>query len=151
VRDPQDPSARSDALYGAYLAGASFAVAGSSLHHKICHVLGGAYDLPHAQTHAVVLPHVLALVGPELPDVEARIARALGAGPGGSVAALVALSRQLGAPTALQEVGLRSEDLEPATDLVLEGLPADGPVRLDRAGVAALLRSAWQGSPEVRA
>jgi maleylacetate reductase len=100
VRDPHDVAGRSAALYGAYLAGTAFAVAGASLHHKICHVLGGAYDLPHAQTHAVVLPHVLARVAPSLPAVEARIANALGAPAGGAVHALTALGVRLGAPTA---------------------------------------------------
>ena len=148
VADPRDLSARSDALYGAYLAGAAFAVAGSSVHHKICHVLGGAYELPHAPTHAVVLPHVLLLMAPALPDVEARIAQALGSSPGGAVSALVALSRRLGAPATLREVGLREDDLEHAADLVLEKLPADGPVPLGRAAVAALLDGAWRGAPQ---
>ena len=66
---------------GAWLAGAAFAVAGSGLHHKICHVLGGAFDLPHARTHAVVLPHVLAFNAPGAPDAAVRIGRALGVGP----------------------------------------------------------------------
>jgi alcohol dehydrogenase class IV len=142
-------AARSDVLYGAYLAGASFAVAGSSLHHKICHVLGGAFDLPHAQMHAVVLPHVLALVGPALPEVEARIAAALGARAGGAVAALSEHAVGLGAPTALRDIGMREEDLETATDLVLEKLPADAPVILDRDGVAELLAAAWRGAPRL--
>ncbi|WP_345524451.1 maleylacetate reductase [Nocardioides endophyticus] len=62
-------------LYGAYLAAIAFASAGSGMHHKICHVLGGMFDLPHAQTHAVVLPHVLAFNVPHAPDAEQRIAR----------------------------------------------------------------------------
>ena len=59
---------REQTLYGAYLAAVAFASAGSGLHHKICHVLGGMFDLPHAETHAVVLPHVLALNAPAVPD-----------------------------------------------------------------------------------
>ena len=71
VIDGLDPEARSQLLYGAYLSGASFAVAGSGLHHKICHVLGGTFDLPHAETHAVVLPYVLAF---NEPAIGARVA-----------------------------------------------------------------------------
>lgn len=149
VAAPQDLPARSDALYGAWLAAASFAVAGSSLHHRICHVLGGAYDLPHAQTHAVVLPHVLALVAPTLPAAEARIASALGARRGDAVAALTALAVRLGAPTGLRAIGMRFEDLEPATRLVLDKLAADGPGPgpLAPDDVAALLAAAWAGTP----
>lgn len=66
-------------LYGAYLAAVAFASAGSGMHHKICHVLGGMFNLPHAQTHAVVLPHVLAFNAPHAPEAEARIAQAFGA------------------------------------------------------------------------
>ena len=51
-------------LCGAWLAASAFAAAGSGLHHKLCHVLGGTFDLPHARTHAVVLPHVLAFNAP---------------------------------------------------------------------------------------
>ncbi|HEX4252303.1 MAG TPA: maleylacetate reductase, partial [Pseudonocardia sp.] len=93
--DPTDLAARSDLLYGAYLAGSAFAVAGSGLHHKICHALGGAFNLPHAQTHAIVLPEVLAFNAPAAPDATLRIGRALGAGAD-PVAALRALSAGLG-------------------------------------------------------
>ncbi len=76
---PADLGVRSNLLYGAYLAGSAFAVAGSGLHHKICHVLGGRYDLPHAQMHAIVLPYVLAFNTPGAPEAAARIGRALAA------------------------------------------------------------------------
>jgi alcohol dehydrogenase class IV len=94
VRDPADLKARSGVLYGAWLAGTAFATAGSGLHHRICHVLGGAYDLPHAETHAVVLPHVTALVASSLPDVDARVSAALRAPAGGDMPVpLVGVSR----------------------------------------------------------
>src|SRR5215210_1957995 len=69
VESPDDLEGRSETLYGAYLAGTAFAGAGSGLHHKVCHVLGGAYDLPHAETHTVVLPQVAAFNGPAVPEV----------------------------------------------------------------------------------
>jgi alcohol dehydrogenase class IV len=160
--DGADPQGRHDALYGAWLAGAAFAAAGSGLHHKICHVLGGAYDLPHAPTHAVVLPRVLAANEPGAPDAARRICRALAPdGAGGSGAArgaagsgagerLLDLERALGAPASLAEVGLAEADLPAATDLVAAavgggGLP-DNPVPVDRDLVDRILRSAWEGS-----
>ena len=78
VTDPFDLDGREHALYAAYLSAAAFASAGSGLHHKICHVLGGKYNLPHAQTHAVVLPYVLAFNAPHAPEAERRIAGAFG-------------------------------------------------------------------------
>ncbi|MGF1664325.1 MAG: maleylacetate reductase [Kineosporiaceae bacterium] len=153
LADGADPSGRHDALYGAWLAGAAFAAAGSGLHHKICHVLGGAYDLPHAPTHAVVLPRVLAVNEPGAPDAARRIAHALGrdgAGGRGAAAALLDLERALGAPASLAEAGLAEADLPAAADLVADavggGALPDNPVPVDRALVDRILRSAWEGS-----
>jgi maleylacetate reductase len=141
VRDPGDLEARSDVLYGAWLAGTVFATAGSGLHHKICHVLGGAYDLPHAEMHAVVLPHVMALVAPALPDVDARLSAALGAPVGTPAAAgLAALARRVGAPTGLRELGLGEDELDAAARLVAEQVPDRS-----QAEIEALLWAAWHG------
>jgi maleylacetate reductase len=147
VTEPGDLEARSEVLYGAWLAGTVFATAGSGIHHKICHVLGGAYDLPHAETHAVVLPHATALVTASLTDVGRRIAGALGAADDTSAAMeLAALARRLDAPTALREIGLGEDRLPEAVRLVAEQLP-------DRslADLSALLSAAWRGEmPDIR-
>ncbi|MBV9060350.1 MAG: maleylacetate reductase [Pseudonocardiales bacterium] len=149
VDDGDDLEARSNLLYGAYLAGSAFAVAGSGLHHKICHVLGGAYDLPHAQTHAIVLPHVLAFNAPGAPEAAARIARALAADD--PVAGLRGLSRRLGIPRGLRELGLREDQLEQAVRLIEPVVPADNPVPVDTAALRALLAAAWSGQPATTA
>ncbi len=141
-------AAREDLLLGAWLAGTVLATAGSGLHHKICHVLGGAYGLPHAPMHAAVLPHVLAWNAPAAPRAAAAIARALDAdGAGDATTALAALAREVGAPAALQDLGLEEADLEEATDLVLDVLPPGNPRPTGRDDVAALLRAAWAGPP----
>ncbi len=110
VADPMDLDGREHALYAAYLSATAFASAGSGLHHKICHVLGGKYNLPHAQTHATVLPYVLAFNGPAAPDAERRIAAAqFGAGryrAGSALDGLVALKQELDAPRALARLRL---------------------------------------------
>jgi maleylacetate reductase len=141
--DPADPEGRARLLYGAYLAGSSFAVAGSGLHHKICHALGGAHDLPHAQTHAIVLPEVLAFNAPAAPEAAARIGAALGAAD--PVAGLRALSAGLGIPRGLRELGLREDQLAAVADRVLPSVPPDNPRAVDRAGLVGLLRAAWSG------
>jgi maleylacetate reductase len=141
VGDPGDLEARSDALYGAWLAGTVFATAGSGLHHKICHVLGGAYDLPHAETHAVVLPYVTALVAPSMPDVDARLSAALGAPAGVPGArALATLAGSLDAPMSLREIGLSADELAPATRLVADQVSSWSPAEIE-----ALLAAAWRG------
>jgi maleylacetate reductase len=142
--DPAALSARTETLYGAYLAGAGFAAAGSGLHHKICHVLGGAYDLPHAQTHAIVLPHVLAYNEPAMGEDATRIARALGA-ESGAAAALGALLERVGAPTALRDVGLAESRLEEAVGLLLEADLPERPRRADERALNTILRGAYAG------
>ena len=79
IAKPDDREARSDALYGAWLCGVCLGTVGMALHHKLCHALGGTFDLPHAETHTIVLPHALAYNAPAVPDAITRIARAIGA------------------------------------------------------------------------
>jgi maleylacetate reductase len=143
--EPGGAGGRVDLLYGAYLAGSAFAVAGSGLHHKICHTLGGAFDLPHAQTHAIVLPHVLAFNAPAAPDATSRIALALGRAD--AVTGLAELARRLGIPAGLRELGMRESQVDEATDLVAPAVPADNPRRVDRPALRALIHAAWAGSP----
>jgi alcohol dehydrogenase class IV len=141
VRDGSDLAARSLALYGAYLAGAAFAAAGSGLHHKICHTLGGAFNLPHAQTHAVVLPYVLAFNEPAAPEAAARMALAFGTDS--ALAGLVALGQKVKAPRSLAELGLRQDQLDEAARLVAEKLPIDNPRPLRPDQIRRLLAAAW--------
>lgn len=149
--DPADLDARGDVLYGAWLAGAALAVAGSALHHAVCHVLGGAYDLPHAATHAVVLPHAVAFLAPAVPEADARIAAALGAPAGmGAAEALLRLANTLNAPTSLRELGLREEQLDEAARLVAERAPA-APRPLSPAQARVLVEALWRGDVPTRA
>ena len=128
--DPEGLDGREHTLYAAYLSAAAFASAGSGLHHKICHVLGGAYNLPHAQTHATVLPYVLAFNGPAAPDAERRIAAAFGAAT--ALDGLLALKRQLDAPRALRDYGLAQDAIAAAADAILPSVPRPTRARLPR-------------------
>ncbi|MCX4834817.1 maleylacetate reductase [Streptomyces sp. NBC_01016] len=130
-------------LYGAYLAAVVFASAGSGLHHKICHVLGGRFDLPHAQTHAVVLPHVLALNAPHAPEAERRVAAALDAPT--ATEGLAALYARLDAPTSLKELGMPESGIAEAVEPVLAAVPEGNPAPVTRDRLSALLRAAWEG------
>jgi alcohol dehydrogenase class IV len=143
VSRPEDLEGRTRTLYGAYLAGAAFAAAGGGIHHKICHVLGGAYDLPHAETHTVILPQAVAFNEGAIPEVMQRVARALGAEE--AAAGLYDLARRIGAPTALKDIGMREENLDEAITLILEEAPTENPRPVDKAGIRELLEDAYSG------
>jgi maleylacetate reductase len=143
VSRPEDLDGRTETLYGAYLAGAAFASAGGGIHHKICHVLGGAYNLPHAETHTVVLPQAVAFNEGAIPEVMQRVAHALGAE--GAATGLYDLARSIGAPIALKDIGMKEENLDEAVSLVLEEAPRDNPRPVDEAGIRELLEDAYVG------
>src|SRR5258706_12176894 len=109
--DPKNLEARGDALYGAWLCGSVLGHVAMGLHHKLCHTLGGSFNLPHADVHCVVLPHALAYNAAAAPQAMKAIARALG-GVDDPAAALQDLARRLGAPTALSEIGMPADGLD---------------------------------------
>uniref|UniRef100_A0AAU1U3M7 Maleylacetate reductase n=1 Tax=Streptomyces sp. NBC_00119 TaxID=2975659 RepID=A0AAU1U3M7_9ACTN len=142
--DPDDIAAREQTLYGAYLAAVAFASAGSGLHHKICHALGGAYAMPHAETHSVVIGYVTAFNAPFAVDAAERVAAAVGDGLS-AAAGIHALGRQIDAPSSLKELGLKEEDLPAAADLILPAVPPSNPRPVTREALEELLRAAWAG------
>jgi maleylacetate reductase len=144
VTDPEGLEGRERTLYAAYLSAAAFASAGSGLHHKICHVLGGKYNLPHAQTHATVLPYVLAFNGPAAPDAEQRIATAFGSAT--AIDGLLALKRQLNAPHALRDYGFAEDAIGEAAEAILPSVPPSNPRPVSVEDLRALLRAAWSGA-----
>ena len=111
---PDDLDGRTELLYGAYLAGVSLGTTGTGLHHKLCHVLGGTFNLVHADTHSVILPHAVAFNRDALPDEMARLADALGVPGGDPAGALWDLAVASHVPTSLADLGLREEDLPEA-------------------------------------
>ncbi|TWS26175.1 maleylacetate reductase [Tsukamurella sputi] len=142
--DPSDLAGREQVLYAAYLAATAFSSAGSGLHHKICHVLGGAFDLPHAQTHTAVLPHVLAFNAPAAPEAEARLATAFGAAT--AVEGLAALYDEVHAPRALRDLGMSEADVVPAAEAILPLVPAGNPRPVTAADLERILSAAWSGA-----
>ncbi|WP_300602509.1 maleylacetate reductase [Trebonia sp.] len=144
VADPFDLDGREHALYAAYLSATAFASAGSGLHHKICHVLGGAYNLPHAQTHAVVLPYVLAFNAPAAPEAERRMAQAFGASR--AIDGLQDLRRELDAPRALADYGFTEDAIPAAAEAILPAVPPTNPRPVTGQDLRRLLRAAWSGA-----
>ncbi|WP_407121881.1 maleylacetate reductase [Bradyrhizobium sp. STM 3561] len=140
--DLRDLNSRSDCLYGAWLCGAVLGMSNMALHHKVCHVLGGRWNLPHAETHTVILPHVLAYNAAAVPSAMGRIERAMSTP--NAVSAIVALMQRLGAPMSLEKLGMKRTDLVRAALLVME-LPYHNPRPVTYEAVLALLEDAFTG------
>jgi maleylacetate reductase len=143
--DASDLNARTDALYGAWLCGMVLGATTMGLHHKLCHTLGGSFNLPHADVHTVVLPHALAYNAGAAPDALRRIGRALGADADDVPRALQDLARRFGAPTSLAALGMPADGLDRAADLAVSNAYAN-PRPLDRAALRALLQRAFDGA-----
>ena len=138
----EDLDARTEALYGAWLCGIALGSAGMALHHKLCHVLGGSFNLPHAETHSIVLPHAMRYNHDAAPQAMRRVARALGAAdaPG----AIYDLEASLGIPMRLADIGMPQDGLERAARLATAA-PYPNPRKVEYAPLLELLRDAWQG------
>jgi maleylacetate reductase len=148
--NPNNIDGREKALYGAYLAAISFASAGSGMHHKICHVLGGMFNLPHAQTHAVILPYVLAFNAPYAPKAAARIATALGVTD--ALTGLQDLRAKLNAPRDLATYGFTRTNIEEAVQTALPLIPSSNPGPVNQDTLTLLLNAALAGKdPQILA
>lgn len=143
VAEPGELEARSLALYGAWLCGSCLGSVGMALHHKLCHVLGGAFDLPHAETHAILLPHVLAFNAPTVPEAIERLARAVGRPD--PIQALCDLQAICQVPSSLNVIGMPEDGIERAADLATEKRFWN-PRPVDRAAIRSLLAEAFAGS-----
>jgi maleylacetate reductase len=141
ARDPIDREARAAVLYGAWLCGAALGGASMALHHKLCHTLGGSFGTPHAETHAVLLPHTVGFNSEVVPDLLAPISGALGGSPG---AGLFAFAESLGAPTKLRDFGMSEADLDRAADIAVKS-PYWNPRPFERGDIRTLLQDAWEG------
>ncbi|WP_404862678.1 maleylacetate reductase [Georhizobium sp. MAB10] len=144
MRNPHDLEARGATLYGAWLCGTVLGQVGMALHHKLCHTLGGSFDLPHAETHAVVLAHAIGFnaraAGSELEPVS----RIFGGDRPGQ--ALYDFAKSLGAPLGLREIGMKEVDLPRAADLAA-AKPYWNPQPVSRDEILKLLEAAWAGDP----
>ena len=147
VSDPVDLEARAEALYGAWLAGACLGNVGMAIHHKLCHTLGGSYNLPHAETHTVILPHAVQYNRDAAKDAMARISRALGGnGSAGADPAgrLYDLARKIGAPLSLRDIGMKADALDDAARFATQN-PYYNPRPIEYVAIRQLLQNAWEG------
>ena len=142
VENPADLDARERAFCGSWLCGTVLGQVGMALHHKLCHTLGGLFDLPHAETHTVVLPYAIAYNVVAVPDLLSSISQALGDGDPGE--GLWRLAGDLGAPRSLQSIGMPEDGIAKAADAAVAN-PYWNPRPVERAPIEALIRAAWRG------
>ena len=141
VSNPRDLEARSNALYGAWLAGTTIGTTSVALHHKLCHVLGG-FGLPHAETHSIVLPHAVRYNRDAAPEAMARISKGIGTFE--PATGLFDLESKLGIPMRLADIGMKEADLARAARLA-SAAPYPNPRKVEYEPVLALLRDAFDG------
>jgi maleylacetate reductase len=142
VESPGDIEARTDALYGAWLAGTVLGAVSIGIHHKLCHTLGGTFNLPHAEVHTVILPHAARFNSNAAPEAMRIVAEALGVQD--AAQGLFDLAVRIGAPVALKDIGMPADGLERAAQLATQN-PYANPRPVEYAGVLELLKAAYEG------
>jgi alcohol dehydrogenase class IV len=143
VAEPTNLAARADALYGAWLAGICLGATSMSIHHKLCHTLGGTFNLPHADVHTVILPHATAYNASAAPDAMRRIADALDTK--NAAQGIYDLIVKIGAPIALKDIGMPADGLDKAAKLATEN-PYYNPKPIEYHAVRELLEHAYHGT-----
>lgn len=149
IRAPSDVAARSAAQYGAWLCGLCLGSVGMALHHKLCHVLGGSFNLPHAETHTIVLPHALAYNAPAIPEAMRRLADVLPESNGDAVRGLNVLLSRLEVKRGLRDYGFKEGDIDRAAEIAVSN-PYYNPRKVERDSIRELIRRAYSGE-EARA
>jgi alcohol dehydrogenase class IV len=142
ARQPDDADARADALYGAWLCGVCLGSVGMALHHKLCHTLGGMFNLPHAPMHTALLPHAVAYNAPATTEAMAKIAAALGSDD--AATGLFDLAEGLGASMALKTMGMPGDGIDAAVEQAMANAYWN-PRALEKEGLRQLLATAYEG------
>ncbi|PSS15269.1 hypothetical protein M430DRAFT_104788 [Amorphotheca resinae ATCC 22711] len=146
VASPSSVPARQKALYGAWLCGTCLGAVGMSLHHKLCHTLGGSFNMPHAETHTIILPHALAYNAPQIPEVMAKLAAVLPGSDGDAIKGLNILLERLQVKRGLKDFGFKEEDVDKAAEIAVSN-PYWNPRAVEKEPLRELLRRAWAGEP----
>ncbi|KAJ5646427.1 hypothetical protein N7490_002799 [Penicillium lividum] len=146
VENPSSESARSKALYGAWLCGTCLGSVGMSIHHKLCHTLGGSFNLPHAETHTAVLPHAISYNAPNIPEAMKELADALPDSNGDAIHGLNVLLAKLKVKRGLKDFGMKEEDIDKAADIAVSN-PYWNPRAIERTPIRELIRRVWAGEP----
>lgn len=139
---PDDLTFRSDALQGAWLCAICLGSGGVALHHKLCHVIGGMFDLPHAETHTVILPHAIAYNEPSILKTMDVLKRAMNTDK--PAEKLFDIAKQSAVPTSLKELGMPQDGIDKVINQVMDN-PYYNPRPLKADALKVLLQNAWHG------
>ncbi|KAL2850332.1 hypothetical protein BJY01DRAFT_233279 [Aspergillus pseudoustus] len=142
VENPSSQSARSLALYGAWLCGTCLGSVGMSIHHKLCHTLGGSFNLPHAETHTAVLPHAISYNAPNIPEAMKKLAEVLPESNGDAIHGLNVLLEKLKVKRGVKDYGMKEEDIDKAADIAVSN-PYWNPREIQREPIRELIRRVW--------
>jgi maleylacetate reductase len=142
VDEPNNLQAHADALYGAWLGGTVLGAVGMAIHHKLCHALGGSFNLPHAEVHTVILPYAAAYNQEAVPEAMRAVAEALGSAS--AAQGIYDLSVRIGAPVALKDIGMPLDGLDRAAEIATQN-PYYNPRPVEYTGVRNLLEDAYYG------
>lgn len=144
VECPSNPVARNDALHGAQLAGEALNATAMGLHHRMCHVLGGSFAMPHAKTHSVMLRYVVAFNFNSARDAMIRVAKALNNKD--AITGIDDFCMQLPLPRTLAELGFGEGQVEKAAAEIAAG-SYPNPRAVTANSVEKILRTALSGDP----
>jgi maleylacetate reductase len=142
--ESSDPGARGEVLIAACLAGAALGTVGTSLHHALCHLLGGLFGTPHAETHAIMIPYMVGYLQPAVPEASRRLAQAMGTTEPALPSSIWELGRSVGTPDGLHSIGLREESLPELVNAALaKHLSSPRPLEYD--SLYQAVHAAWVG------
>ena len=144
--EPENFQARYNALYGAWLCGLCLGSVNMGIHHKLCHTIGGSFNLPHAETHVVVLPHAVAYDAPATPAAMKKLASVLPDANGDAVHGLNVLYQRLGIDCSLKKLGMPEDGISAAAKSAMAN-PYTSWRSLEEPAIRELIRRAWAGQP----
>lgn len=144
MKSPLDVAARTAAQYGAWLCGICLESVGMAIHHKLCHTIGGSFNMPHAETHTIVLPHALAYNAPKIPSVMKKLADVLPESNGDAIHGLDVLLKKLEVKRGLRDFGFKEEDIDKAADIAVRN-PYYNPRPIERDPIRELIHRAYAG------
>ena len=144
LSDPSNKTARTSVQYGAWLAGLCLGSVGMGLHHKLCHTLGGSFNMPHAETHTIVLPHAISYNAPRMPQVMKQLASVLPGSNGDAIAGLNILLDKLKVERSLKAYGFKEGDVDKAAELAC-GNVYPNPRPIEKGPIRELIRRVWAG------
>lgn len=152
VDNGEDLEARTQMAYAEYLAGMAFNNASLGYVHAMAHQLGGFYDLSHGVCNAILLPHVVKFNSDVCVDRLRKIAILMGVDPHKlnkdnivekAIGAIVDLSKSIGIPSGIAELGAKEEDFEIlATNALKDACGLTNPKRATLEDIIAIYKAA---------